>query len=186
MNTALGRGTNLDGAPNLRQDGGGDRRSKAPACQRADQPYRNFKALVGKAGIAVNVGLPERRALLPASMKSAERTFYLVAMRRGEWPNQWIWEIFHRGEPLTVRIWGGYFKSEAKALDAIRGQALIGRNKERSAAAENDPRNDPALALRGEHEASPDWWRDMLEHAAARKPRRDGEVSGRPGPRGKR
>jgi hypothetical protein len=120
----------------------------------------------------------------PAPMKLTERKFYLVAMRRGEWPNQWIWEIFDRGEPLTVRIWGGYFKSEAKALaagrpaiDAIRGQALIGRNKERSAAAENDPPGD---------EASPDWWRNMLEHAAARKPNRSGEVSGRPGPRGKR
>jgi hypothetical protein len=49
--------------------------------------------------------------------------FYLIAMRRGEWPNQWIWEVFHRGEPLTVRIWGGYYKSEAKALAA--GQPAI-------------------------------------------------------------
>jgi hypothetical protein len=143
-----------------------------------------LRALVGKAGIAVNVDLPECRGPpFPDLMKSTERKFYLVAMRRGEWPNQWIWEVFHRGEPLTVRIWGGYFKSEARALaagrpaiDAIRGQALIGRDKERSTAAENDR----------EHEALPDWWRNMLEHAAARKPNRSGEVSGRPGPRGKR
>jgi hypothetical protein len=44
--------------------------------------------------------------------------FYLIAMRRGEWPNPWIWEIFYRGGPLTDRIWGGYFKSETKALAA--------------------------------------------------------------------
>jgi hypothetical protein len=39
-------------------------------------------------------------------------------MRRGEWPNPWIWEIFYRGAPLMDRIWGGYFKSETKALAA--------------------------------------------------------------------
>jgi hypothetical protein len=27
-------------------------------------------------------------------------------------------EIFYRGAPLTDRIWGGYFKSETKALAA--------------------------------------------------------------------
>jgi hypothetical protein len=53
----------------------------------------------------------------------AKHKFHLIAMRRGEWPNQWIWEVFHRGEPLTVRIWGGYYKSEAKALAA--GQPAI-------------------------------------------------------------
>jgi hypothetical protein len=46
--------------------------------------------------------------------------FSLIAMRRGEWPTPWIWEIFYRGEPLTDRIWGGYFKSETKALEAGR------------------------------------------------------------------
>jgi hypothetical protein len=49
--------------------------------------------------------------------------FYLIAMRRGEWPNPWIWEIFHRGGPLKKRIWGGYFKTETKALAA--GQATL-------------------------------------------------------------
>jgi hypothetical protein len=49
--------------------------------------------------------------------------FYLIAMRRGEWPNPWIWEIFYRGEPLRDRIWGGYFKSEAKAISA--GQSKL-------------------------------------------------------------
>jgi hypothetical protein len=44
--------------------------------------------------------------------------FYLIAMRRGEWPNPWIWEIFRVGRPLKDRIWGGYFKSAAKALAA--------------------------------------------------------------------
>jgi hypothetical protein len=53
----------------------------------------------------------------------AKHKFHLIAMRRGEWPNQWIWEVFHRGEPLTVRIWGGYYRSEAKALAA--GQPAI-------------------------------------------------------------
>jgi len=47
-----------------------------------------------------------------------QREFCLVALRRGEWPNLWIWEIFYRGEPMTDRIWGGFFKSEAKALAA--------------------------------------------------------------------
>jgi hypothetical protein len=49
--------------------------------------------------------------------------FYLIAIRRGEWPKPWIWEIFHRGGPLKKRIWGGYFKSETKALAA--GQATL-------------------------------------------------------------
>jgi hypothetical protein len=49
--------------------------------------------------------------------------FYLIAMRRGEWPNPWIWEIFYRGAPLTDRIGGGYFKSETKALAA--GQSRL-------------------------------------------------------------
>jgi len=47
-----------------------------------------------------------------------QREFCLVALRRGEWPNPWVWEIFYRGEPMTDRIWGGFFKSEAKALAA--------------------------------------------------------------------
>jgi hypothetical protein len=42
---------------------------------------------------------------------------------RGEWPNPWIWEIFYRGEPLRDRIWGGYFKSEARAVAA--GQSKL-------------------------------------------------------------
>jgi hypothetical protein len=53
----------------------------------------------------------------------AKHEFYLVAIRRGEWPVPWIWEIFHRGEPLMDRIWGGYFRSEAKALEA--GQPVL-------------------------------------------------------------
>jgi hypothetical protein len=44
--------------------------------------------------------------------------FYLIAMRRGEWPNRWIWGIFRDGKPPMYRIWGGYFKSAAKALAA--------------------------------------------------------------------
>jgi hypothetical protein len=50
----------------------------------------------------------------------AKHDFTLVTLRRGEWPDPWIWEIFHRGEPMMDRIWGGYFKSEAKALAAGR------------------------------------------------------------------
>jgi hypothetical protein len=53
----------------------------------------------------------------------AKHEFYLVAVRRGEWPDPWIWEIYHRGKPLTDRIWGGHFKSEAKAL--IAGQPTL-------------------------------------------------------------
>jgi hypothetical protein len=41
--------------------------------------------------------------------------FHVVAMRRGEWPTPWIWEIFSGRRPLNTRIWGGYFKSEAAA-----------------------------------------------------------------------
>ena len=49
--------------------------------------------------------------------------YYLVAMRRGEWPNPWIWEFFHRGKPLAVRIWGGYFKAHDAAI--VAGQPAL-------------------------------------------------------------
>jgi len=51
-------------------------------------------------------------------MSKPKHEFYLIAMRRDEWPNRWIWEIFHGGKPLNDRIWGGYFRSAAKALAA--------------------------------------------------------------------
>ena len=48
------------------------------------------------------------------------REYHVVGLRRGEWPNQWIWEIFHRGRPLRTRVWGGYFKSYEAAVRAGR------------------------------------------------------------------
>ena len=42
-------------------------------------------------------------------MVGGPRQCHLAALRRGEWPTPWIWEIFHRGKPLIVRMWGGYF-----------------------------------------------------------------------------
>jgi hypothetical protein len=44
-------------------------------------------------------------------MVGGPRQYHLAALRRGEWPTPWIWEIFHRGKPLIVRMWGGYFKT---------------------------------------------------------------------------
>ena len=46
------------------------------------------------------------------------REYHVEGLRRGEWPNQWIWEIFHRGKPLRTRVWGGYFKSYEAAVRA--------------------------------------------------------------------
>jgi hypothetical protein len=81
---------------------------------------------------------------LPQKMPGpAKHKFHLIAMRRGEWPNQWIWEVFHRGEPLTVRIWGGYYKSEAKALAA--GQPTIDAlltGKQRWGPAQRGPKSE--------------------------------------------
>jgi hypothetical protein len=37
--------------------------------------------------------------------------YHIEGLRRGEWPNPWIWEIFYHGKPLEVRVWGGYFRS---------------------------------------------------------------------------
>jgi hypothetical protein len=28
--------------------------------------------------------------------------YHIVALRRGEWPAPWVWEIFHRGKPLEA------------------------------------------------------------------------------------
>jgi hypothetical protein len=53
-------------------------------------------------------------------MVGGPREYHLEALRRGEWPTQWIWEIFHRGKPLTARVWGGYFKSYNAAMRAGR------------------------------------------------------------------
>jgi hypothetical protein len=52
-------------------------------------------------------------------------------MRRGEWPNLWVWEVFHGGRPLKDRIWGGYFKSESEALAA--GQPALDKILRRTA-----------------------------------------------------
>jgi len=53
-------------------------------------------------------------------MSPDKSRFRLVAMRRGEWPIPWIWEIFYRSKPLVVRMWGGYFKSHDAAIAAGR------------------------------------------------------------------
>jgi hypothetical protein len=53
-------------------------------------------------------------------MVGGPRQYHLAALRRGEWPTPWIWEIFHRGKPLEVRLWGGYFKTYNAAMRAGR------------------------------------------------------------------
>ena len=53
-------------------------------------------------------------------MVGAPRNYHVAASRRGEWPTPWVWEIFHRGNPLKARMWGGYFKTYAAAMRAGR------------------------------------------------------------------
>jgi hypothetical protein len=53
-------------------------------------------------------------------MVGGPRQYHLAASRRGEWPTPWICEIFHRGKPLEVRLWGGYFKTYNAAMRAGR------------------------------------------------------------------
>jgi hypothetical protein len=53
-------------------------------------------------------------------MVGGPRKYHLAALRRGEWPDPWIWEIFHRGKSFSVRIWDGYFRSYSAAMRAGR------------------------------------------------------------------
>jgi hypothetical protein len=74
-------------------------------------------------------------------MVGRPREYHLAASRRGEWPTPWIWEIFHRGKPLEVRVWGGYFKTYNAAMRAGRpvfDQFLASSQKEASAKIRED------------------------------------------------
>jgi hypothetical protein len=67
--------------------------------------------------------------------KTPDSGYHVVGLRRGEWPNQWIWEIFRQGKPLRERMWGGYFKSYNAAIRA----GVPALEKLRTFGAKDDP-----------------------------------------------
>jgi hypothetical protein len=55
--------------------------------------------------------------------------YHVVARLAGESSDAWIWEIFHRGEPLPVRIHDGDFQSHDAAI--VAGRLVLNEYLER-------------------------------------------------------
>jgi hypothetical protein len=41
--------------------------------------------------------------------------YYVIASRRGQYPDRWSWEIFRKSKPLGVKMTGDGYQSESAA-----------------------------------------------------------------------